>query len=67
MYERAGDVHESIRVQWSWSFVIETCQRAEDFQRSSLESSGGVDFDNTGCPAKLFPLLFFEFLGLLGV
>ena len=26
-----------------------------------------LDYCNTGCPAKLFPLLFFEFLGFLGV
>ena len=45
MCERAEDDHEFIGVQWSWSFVAETCQRAEDFQRSSLESSGLGDFD----------------------
>ena len=26
-----------------------------------------VAFTNTGCPTILFPLLFFEFLGFLGV
>ena len=45
MCERPDDVHEFIGVQWSWSFVIETCQRAEDFHRSSLESSGAGDLD----------------------
>ena len=45
MCERAEDDHEFIGVHWSWSFVAETCQRAEDFQRSSLESSGAGDLD----------------------
>ena len=45
---RDNDVHESIGVQWSWSFFVETCQRAEDFHRSSLESSGAGDFDKRG-------------------
>ena len=45
MCERAEDDHEFIGVQWSWSFVAETCQRAEDFHRSSLESSGAGDLD----------------------
>ena len=45
MWERADDFHEFIGVQWSWSFLIETCQRAEDFHRSSLESSGAGDLD----------------------
>ena len=44
MCERADDVHESIGVQWISSFIVETCQRAEDFYRSSLESSGAKDF-----------------------
>ena len=45
MCESDNDVHESIGVQWSWSFLVETCQRAEDFHRSSLESSGAGDLD----------------------
>ena len=45
MCERADDVLESIGVQWSGSFVIETCQRAQDVHRSSLESSEAGDFD----------------------
>ena len=45
MCERDNDVHESTGVQRSWSFVVETRQRAEDFQRSSLESSGAGDLD----------------------
>ena len=44
MCKRDNDVHESIGVQWSWSFVVETCERAEDFHRSSWESSGAGDF-----------------------
>ena len=45
MCESDNDVHESIGVQWSWSFVVETCQRAEDFHRSSLESNEAGDSD----------------------
>ena len=45
MCERVNDVHESIGVQWSWSFLIDPCHRAKDFHRSSLESSGAGDFD----------------------
>ena len=45
MCKRAEDDYEFIGVQWSWSFVAETCQRAEDFHRSSLESNGAGDLD----------------------
>ena len=45
MCERINDVHESIGVQWSWSFLVETYQRDEDFYRSSLESSRAGDLD----------------------
>ena len=45
MCQRADDDHESIGVQWIGSFVVEICQRAEDFHRSSLKSSGARGFD----------------------
>ena len=50
------------------SFTLFQCPSItfDDFMEGT-PSIPGISTNNTGCPAKLFPLLVFEFLGFLGV